>query len=146
MNKQQQRRLLECGMTFPALLWLSFGRKKRLVFLIHYLCAVVHAPPGERQHYSFIRSNEAKPCRSRKSQLNCSKEVYYCDVLWNHWHQDSLWCVFRQGCECVRFNAAQTHKSHRLNISICGVNRKLYALALLRVLQDTFYKLHLQSK
>lgn len=30
--------------------------------------------PGEKQHYSFIRSNEAKPRRSRKSQLNCSKE------------------------------------------------------------------------
>lgn len=49
-------------------------KKKRVVFLIHYLCAVVHAPPGEKQHYSFIRSNEAEPCRSRKSQLNCSKK------------------------------------------------------------------------
>ncbi len=49
-------------------------KKKKVVLLIHYLCAVVHAPPGEKQHYSFIRSNEAKPCRSRKSQLNCSKK------------------------------------------------------------------------
>lgn len=48
--------------------------KKKVVFLIRYLCTVVHAPPGERQHYSFIRSNEAKPCRSRKSQLNSSKK------------------------------------------------------------------------
>lgn len=49
-------------------------KKKRGSALNSLFVTVVHAPPGEKQHYSFIRSNEAEPCRSRKSQLNCSKK------------------------------------------------------------------------
>lgn len=78
------------------------------------LCA---CSPGERQHYSFIRSNEAELCHSRKSQLKCSKKFII--VLWNHSHQDSLCCV-STGCECAHINS--------LNVSICRVNRKLYML------------------
>lgn len=66
------------------------------MLLLHYLCVVVHAPPGEEEHYSFIRSNEAESCLSKKSQLNCSKKFIIAQIM-KSFSSDSSAC----GCVCV---------------------------------------------
>lgn len=133
--------MFKCRINFSALLRQPFGKKKRVVLLILYLCAVVHVPPGEKQHYSFIRSNEAKPCRSRKSQLNCSKMFIIATDYEIFLIRFIGVCVSTAMRMCVP-TTTQIHKGCRLELSISKVNRKSwYTATVLHVLQEKFHEL-----
>lgn len=85
----------KCGMNFLALLWL-LSEKKGSVLNSLFVRRCACSPWGEATLlFHQIKWSEAVPFQEEPIKL--FKEVYYCDVLWNHSHQDSLGCVLRQG-------------------------------------------------